>query len=345
MYDVHIYVLHCAENCAARKPMCTKLAEALKSASTFKAHVEYVMEFDPQQLIGMGPNIASMVDVNPEAVREHPDLAQSVRTLHVNQLSCALKHSVALSRIAASASRGSYGFHIVVEDDALFTDDICKQLHRVLMSVPTDYDVVFLGLPAPNDVAASMKSGALKEPHFASLASAFPMPPSCEAYLVNPHAAMRMSSVFAPIRLSANLQLAWAIRRNALKGYFAVPNVFVDGSKLGVYVSQQDPNNRLMWNDQFAKLEALVNGPLPSTPAELKAAQDFVDTLQFRTHPDILRLLGRLQVRLKNYKEAEVIFGQVYAILVGEKCVINSQSQFLADYMSLYRHLQSDCAA
>lgn len=347
MIDLHVYVLHCAENCAARKQMCGRLEELLKSGGSshgFRAHFCYVTDFDPQQLIDMGSNMATLVDFNADAIKDQPDLAPEVRTMHVNQLSCALKHAAALSRVASSAaSKG--GYHVVLEDDCLFTDGLCEQLQRALQRVPTDYDIVFLGLPTPNAIADDLKAPDAPAVVFDELAKTFPTLPSCEAYLVNPYAAMRMASAFAPIRLPANLQLTLALRRGSLKAYLAAPNLFVDGSKLGVYVSQQEPNNRLAWNEQFVKLEALVNGPLPSTPEALQAAQEFVDKLQFRTHPDILRLLGRLQVRLQNYKEAEVIFSQVFSILSGEKCVMNQQSQFLRDYMSLHKHLQADIKA
>jgi DNA-directed RNA polymerase subunit beta' len=55
---------------------------------------------------------------------------------------------------------------------------------------------------------------------------------------------------------------------------------------------------------------------------------------------DILRLLGRLQVRLGNFQEASVIFEQVFKMLSSERCVVNSQSTTLRDYMNLYRQLQ-----
>lgn len=333
MYDVHVYLLHSPSSCAARVAMCKKLHDVLASTSKFRASITEVTVHEPGDLRMQPPEaVAALVDTSPDALKDQPDLAREARSLHVTQLSCCLKHAQAIQMIAQRVNEG--GYHLVLEDDVMFSDTVADQLDALLRVLPTDYDVVFLGMPSPGGQPSIQTC--------VPLGSIFEVLPACDSYLVSPHAAAKMLTAFTPVRLLANLSLTLAIRRHTLKAYSASPNLFADGSKVGVYVSQVDPNNRLTWNEQFIKLEALCNGRPPATPTEIQEAQAFIDTLQFKTHPDVLRLLGRLQMRMGNFKEAEALFKQVHAILIGEGCVVNSNSTFLKDFMTLYRHLQPD---
>jgi GR25 family glycosyltransferase involved in LPS biosynthesis len=329
MLTLNLYILHCPENCSARKPMCERLVERLREA--FRVNVTMITEFDPAQL--SGPNKKGLEDYDRESLRDHADLQSAVQPLHSNVLSCTLKHAHALARIASAI--GQPGYHLVLEDDVLFTEGVSDALMEALRKLPTDYDMTFLGLPTPIGKEGDSHSHA-------QLSPSYPVLPTCESYVVNPYAAARMASSMSPVRLSANLQLTLAIRRASLRAYFSTPNIFLDGSKVGVYVSQLDPNNRLVWNEAYARLEKLATeGDPPRTQEQLREAQEFIDTLQFRAHPDILKLLGRLQTRLGNFREAQLIYEQVYTILVSERCVLNSRSQFLRDYMALHKHVQT----
>lgn len=346
---VFVYILHCAPLCTARVSMCEKLVAALRSLSHLDTRVEYVTDSDPQAL--SAPNaLSGITEVSADAVKEHPDLAALHRAMNVNQVSCTLKHISALRRVAANAAAAG-GFHLVLEDDCLFGEEqaLGARLKDILSHVPTDYDLVFLGLPTPN--VSEMDN---TDRHFVKVGDkamfhrlcspTMPLLPCCESYLVNPVAAARMLSIALPIRFVANLHLTYLIRRLSLSTYASMPNVFVDGSKIGVFVSQLDPNNRLLWNESFLKLEALTTEDgvkeLQREPARMQEAQAFIDKLPFRGHPDILRLLARLQLRLGNFKEALEIFEQVHTIQVTEKCILNSTSQSLRDHMNLYRYLQ-----
>lgn len=332
-YEVHVRILHSPDVCVARRAMCDKLKTILEAAPELRAHVTFVTDHEPHELSAL-KSLAGLVDVDPANARDVPDLAREVRALHINQLSCALKHAAAIAQIA-SADRG---FHVVLEDDCLFGEDVVSKLLQALRSLPTDYDLAFLGLPAPLSAQDTRPVRAV------TLSSVYPILPGCDSYVLNPAAARALLPWVRPVRMTANLQWNYLLRKQpTLKAYLLTPNVFVDGSKLGVYLSQQDSNNRLVWNEAYLKLEKLVAArDLPKSPAELQAAQELVDSLPFKTHPDMLRLLAKLQHRLGNLREAETLFRQAYDITVAEKCVLNSSSQLLRDYMVLHRDLQSD---
>lgn len=353
-YRVFFYVLHSKALCGAREAMCDKLRGLLATSDSFHATVETIDAFEPEDIVKHPGGIGSLVELKNDALQEYPDLAKEVRGMHVNQLSCALKHVATLQRIVQN-SRDRGGYHVVLEDDIVFGDEqaLRSRLHDVFWNLPSDYDIVFLGLPSPKPGSAGADNERLVRVDgrdlFQVLASPgqflMPMLPCCESYVVNPAAAARMLPLSKPIRLPANLMLTWLSRKLSLRVYSSVPNIFVDGSKLGVYLSQLDSNNRLIWNEHYLHLEELCKDKdkcrvLLQNPDKLRETQEFIDKIQFKNHPDMLRLLARVQMHLGNYKEAAAIFEQVYKVMVAENCVLNAGSQFLRDYMSLHVHLQ-----
>lgn len=357
MTHVFFYVLHSKNVCSARLQMCEKLRDIVlnkdRAPRTFEAHVEFITDNESDELVKRPGGIAGLVDMSQESLKEYPDLSNTPRSMHINQLSCAMKHLSALEKIASqAATTEEKRFYIVLEDDCLFGEEahLCERLNDIFVNLPTDFDMMFLGLPSPQTDAVDNEriivvNDKLKYHRLSKVPSMMmPILPCCDSYMLTPSAAERLLQFSRPIRLPANLQLTWSIRKASLNVYASMPNVFVDGSKIGVYVSQIDPNNRLLWNEQFLKLESLVNNvdQIVTSQENLKAAQDFIDKLQFKTHPDILRLIGKLQMRMGNAVEARVIFDQVYRVYTTENCVLNSSSQFLRDYMTVFGKLQSD---
>ena len=330
MFDLYVYILHSPGRCPARKPMCDKLADLLRVNPTFRAHVQFITDYEPDD----GTMLPS-VDYSPEPFKEHPELSGACVPLDVAQVSGCAKHRSALAVVAARANQG--GYHMILEDDVLFGDSVVEQINAMLRTVPTDYDIVFTGLPSPVPSSRDDLTTARSIP----LQQLFAVLPACDSYVVTPAAAATLAAAFSPVRLPPHLTLTWAIKKHGLRAYASSPNVFADGSKVGVYVSQVSPNNRLVWNEQFIRLEALANAPPPTDDVSMRAAQDLINSLQFKTHPDILRLIGRLQLRMGNYSEAETIFRQVHSVMTGEKCVMNAQSTFLRDYMMLHKFLQT----
>ena len=217
--------------------------------------------------------LAGLADTDPSHV-DDATFRPLVRNMHIRQLSNTLKHAAALKAVAKDSmggedddgkgkgnnkgkgKTGAHRFSLVVEDDALFGQNIASTLRGACTLAPQDAGIVFLGLPSP--VSAPTQEGVSV---FDDAVERFQVLPACDSYLVTPAAAAALSEHMHPVRFPTNVQLTYAIRRAGIRAYLAVPNVFVDGSKLGVFACSLDPNNKLVWNQSFCKLDALVRSP------------------------------------------------------------------------------------
>ena len=263
-----------------------------------------------------------------------------VAGMHLRQVSNALKHLAALRRVAAlpAIAAGSPRFSLVLEDDALFGDMMPQVVAGVARCAPEDADIVFLGLPSTRPAPAPGDDPVFDDPlelfknHVV---------PACESYLVTQAGAAKLAGRYLPIRFSANAQLTYLLRSGVAKAYMAVPNAFVDGSKVGIVTSSLNPNNQLTWNNAYARLDALVRRT-PGAYGQQQQAQfeSLWDENAFKEHPDSLVLLGEHHARSGRQTDAEDAFEKALKALDNDACIINNNSDFLRKWMALYRDLQ-----
>ena len=278
-------------------------------------------------------NVNALVDLDASHMPD-PAFKPLVANIHVRQLSNAMKHLEAL-RIASAtpdedAAEECLRFTLVMEDDALFSDNVRTVLEYATRGAPADADVVFLGLPSPRAPTAG-------EALFDDVATVFPLLPACDSYLVTKAAAKRLADAFLPVRFVTNVHLSYLLRTLGLRSYVAVPNVFVDGSKIGVFASSLDSNNRLLWNTQYCQADAMVRGEAAYHPSAFDAlwAQQ-----PFKEHPDNLALRAYHIAKTGRHAEAETAFAEALREYDRHGCLVNNTSKFLREYTLLYRDLQ-----
>lgn len=276
-----------------------------------------------------------IAELDPKKVPD-ASMMQLSTPLHVRSISNAMKHREALLAIAKGyESSSGQRFALVVEDDAVFSEEqMMDAVQRATRSAPEDADVIFLGLPSkrPPLPSSGSKEGNAEFDDVIDLVTTQVLP-ACDSYLVACSAADRIASGFLPIRFSTNVQWTFLIRSGVVrKAYIAVPNAFVDGSKLGVFASSIQTNNQLIWNQGYCRMMSLVHGPDPEGFEELWNQQ----TAMLQNHPDAQVLLGDYYARVGKAEDAKEAYGRALAAYETEGCLVNNTSEFMKRYMSIY---------
>ena len=332
----NVFLIH-SPSLTVHRDASLALIEARLPALSQKGAVERVTQDEAAELVGRVP---VLVDVDASHV-DREEFRPLVRNMHIRQVSNAMKHMSALRRAAAAADEPhQFRFSLVIEDDALFGDNVCAALRAAATHAPADADVVFLGLPStkapPKD-----EGSAIYDDVFAL----FNVLPACDSYLVTPAGAKALLSHMLPVRFPTNVQLTYALRCTSLKAYVSVPNVFVDGSKLGVYTCSLEANNKLIWNQHFCHLDALVKNDAAYADASGGAAVDaeferIWAAQPFKEHPDVLVLKATHLAKSRRFREAEATYAAALAQYDKAGAVVNNTSDFLRAYISLHRDLQ-----
>jgi len=256
-----------------------------------------------------------------------------LKNLHIFQLSNALKHYKALEEIVNTS--GEDDMNLILEDDVLYEDKVCMVLENLMTELPKDFGIAFLGMPTNVDAKKRLQ---LK---FQSVREMFRVLPYCDAYLVSKAAAKKLYENYLPIKFVNNIQLSYVMEKARLQGVISIPNIFMDGSKFGMFLSVLNPNNNLMFNNDYMRVKlALENDALKVE--EKEALEKIMRESPFRAHPDFMHLTAMYNVKQKRFKEAEAVYEEALRIFQGNNCILNHESQFLKDFISMYKEYQKD---
>ena len=239
-----------------------------------------------------------------------------LRMLSPKQVSNALKHLDALKKIASNTRSGA--FPIVLEDDPLLPDAFEGDLQAMFDSLPSGWEFVALGLPGD-------------APGFQDMARVYKALPVCNAYMVKPGLASKLANTFLPLRYTTNIHLSYSLEAFGAKPLLYSPQLFVDGSKYGVYVSTLAPTNELMFNKEYVQAKKQVaDGNFRDALFTIKASP-------LGNHPDFLHLRGLCELEVDGRDVARRTFEEALKVFDENNATTNNESKFLSDYIELFR--------
>jgi hypothetical protein len=330
-----------------RQPLIAALHHAV-APLTMTGRLEPVLGFEQDAVkaaLSAPQQTPPLVDLDATHM-DDVSMRPLVHSLHVRQISNTFKHAEALRLIAALPVPAQQGpgvpphprFGLVLEDDAVFSATMVQALTRAARDAPADADLVFLGLPSTRTIPPEEDRSEFDDP--LSLYANHVIP-ACESYLVTPAAAGRIAALLFPLRLNTTGQLTYILRKGAAaKAYVAVPNAFVDGSKIGIVTSSVDGNNQLLWNQAYCRMDAILR-QVPKDGAYTEAMQAQFEAVweneqQFKEHPDVLVLRADHLARSGRRREAEDTYERALGLYDRDACVVNNGSEFLKRYMAIF---------
>ncbi|GAX84510.1 hypothetical protein CEUSTIGMA_g11930.t1 [Chlamydomonas eustigma] len=333
MLLAHVFVITSPEGCGrskARAAIRDRTACLLERSNVVR-NVEHVSaDFEPSFV--SGSDLGALVDLEPSNTREDVGMRGQVRTMHLREVSNALKHLAALRRIAASDSSG---FSMVLEDDSVFArpdEDVGRSISAVIEATSKCTDLVFLSLFSRNGSTSFDDAGFCDAED--------PGLPACDAYLVTRSGAARLAEQYLPVRFPAALQLTYLLRcaktdHGTSYASIAVPNVFFDGSKAGLVTSSLTANNLLVWNQAYCRMRVLLS---EGDDARLRAESEaLLESIGYKEHPDVLVLIGDVQSTLGDLALARASYAAALEAYERDDCVVNTSSAFMRNYIAAYR--------
>ncbi len=322
---IAIHVVHSAI-VESRLPHVARLIEILTSSGLFDSIRDEVVAVHEPGTIS-AETIATSTDFSK--IEEGTGLEafnSAIRPLHIRNVSNLLNHVEALRRV--SKDEDGKEFHLVIEDDVVFGDKVADALVGAIEALPVDGDggLMFLGLPSAQREGEDEDNKSPAAPFF----KFYNVAPSCDSYLVTPAAARKLLEPghVLPIKFPTNFQLSYALSKSGVATRFSRPNVFIDGSKFGVFTSSIEANNTLMMSSEHMILAECVERN------DLDGARSAYSTLRFRAHPDTMGLLAEIEHRHGNYVESKALFEACYRAYKDQSCVLTSASGFMQKYIA-----------
>lgn len=325
MKALHIYIIHC-KALKEREASISNIINKLRShnyGSINIGEVFLIASNDPSDI--PVEFIQKSIDYSIINDQSLAIFNQFIKNIHINQLSNTLKHADALNKII---SKPNDDLHLVIEDDALFGEDLCKTLDNVIKGINSE-PIIFLGLPS----TATEQGGITIQP------TSFDVIPMVDSYLITYDTAKLIHDNFFPIKFTSVFQMNYIIKRLGIKTYQTNRNVFVNGSKYGMFVSSLNPNNALVFNKDYVSVLELLNKPT-NTIEDSKTVETLLKDSPISKSPDFLYLVARYNIKEKKYVEAEKLLSEAYNITLSNNGIVNHESAMLKDFIRLFKHLQ-----
>lgn len=295
------------------------------------ASVETITAYDPED-----------IDVN--TIRQFVDYAkvtethvefynQLLKNLHINQLSNTLKHFKALELIAKKSNDKE--LNLVLEDDILYEDKACMSFERMVQAMPEKFDLIMLGMPTTTDVVDKTKYT------FLDTHKIFKVLPVCDSYLVSHSTAKALVMNYVPIKFSNATQLSYVSDKLGIETLQSIPNIFIDGSKYGLFLSKLTSNNPLIFNNEFVTLRTLVSKET-FTEEDIDTFKKLVNKSAIKDNPDFVHMECHYHLKQKNYKKALERFTDAYNTYMNNGCILSNDSIFLRDFIRTHKYIQQD---
>lgn len=329
---VNIFFVH-SKYTQERQPTIQRFKELIQSYNFRNLKVNkfiVVDDYDPSDIdVNIIKNVVSYDKIERQDMQVYNTL---LRNLHINQLSNSMKHMKALQLISICPDNE---INIVLEDDILYEEKLCLSLERLISQMPMKYDYVFLGMPTTTEMKPSTEF-VFQDTH-----KIFKVLPLCDSYIVSPNAARATITHYKPIKFVNNIQLSYVIDKLGLSSVQCIPNLFVDGSKYGVFVSRVCANNPLIFNNDFMFLASLLKKSECLTKEDHDKVNALLQTSPIKNNPDFIYSECLYHTLCKNYQLAKKRYEDAYKVYLSNACIISNESQFLKDFIRVHKFLQN----
>lgn len=249
-----------------------------------------------------------------------------LKHIHINQLSSTLKHAEVYQRIAMDPKKEKDSLYLVLEDDALCSDNVCVLLDQVVQA-HTKQPIVFLGIPSNNDGDVQIKQiqGQLV--------------PVIDSYMLTLEGANMLRDHFLPVKFTSVLHFNYVLAKCNIPINITSQNLFVNGSKYGMFVSSLNPNNQLVFNKDYMMLFEKLNKPVLGKDDE-RLIKSLISESPISQSPDFRFLVAKYQSKIGQHQEAKKTFEEAFKSYIEKKGIINNESNMLKDYIRLFKNLQ-----
>lgn len=324
---LYVYIIH-SKALSNRDIAIKNLSTKLKTSKYTNISVEeiYVIASNDPSDIEL-TTIQQIIDYSVLNESHLQVFNQFIKNLHINQLSNTLKHVDALHKITEQPNDD---LHLVLEDDMLFGDDVCKNLDDIISKYKKE-PIVFLGLPTKSDST---------DIDIQPTSNNFQLVPLVDSYIINYETAKLFKENFFPIKYSTMFQYNYIMKKLNIDSYQSNKNIFINGSKYGMFVSSLNPNNALVFNKDYVTVMEILNKDILSDD-DKKIVEKLRTDSPINSSPDFLYLIAKYLTKESRFTEAEQVYKQSYDLLVVNNGIINHESALLKDYIRLFKNLQT----
>lgn len=328
---LNIYFIH-SKSLKERKSVIDNFTSLIKKYRFKNIHVDSVEIITNYEPVDIDVNtIRQFVDYSKIGESHVEFYNQLLRNLHINQLSNTLKHFKALELIAKKSNDKE--LNLVLEDDILYEDKVCMSFEKMTKAIPEKFDIIMLGMPTTIDVV-DKSNYTFQDTH-----KIFKVLPVCDSYLVSHSTAKALVMNYVPVKFNNATQLSYICDKLGIETIQSVPNIFIDGSKYGIFLSKLSTNNPLIFNNDFVTIRAIASRETV-TKDDIEVFNKLIKKSPIKDNPDFVHMECLYYINQKDYKRAIERFTDAYNTYISNGCILSNDSIFLRDFIRTFKYVQ-----
>ena len=336
MPTIYIYVIH-AKHLTIRSNRFQNILRVIDDVAkrnNFNVKTQFVMQHEPNEIIKNLDSFNKKISYDPVNV---PDFDNQRYNLTVPILSNIEKHKEAWKQIQNITDNNNDDLYLIIEDDALLFPEFIQNLNNLFTLNHDEWDMLSLGL-----LTTDRNLLSADDRPFLNFRKVGKILPSKEAYCLKKWAAKALLKQFDSYKYTMRIHLSYLLYNNtAIKVFYMKKQLFIDGSKLGIFPSSIHPTNPLIFNKEFVQLHTFIKLSPAEITTNLSKIRTIYTAIENIRSPDAMHLYGLLLYKMGNLTDAEKIFINSLDELKKQQGYINNQSEVVNNLIQIYKEKQS----
>jgi len=253
------------------------------------------------------------------------------KKLNINQISNIEKHRKAYELIK---NNNNDELHLIIEDDILLSTDYNKNISLLFKVIGKfeKWDIIFTCVSNNNDELIRLIDS---RENFKILISK-------SSYLITSETASKLYDYFNVLNFQLKIGLSKFIYDNKdIKSFVLNKHTFLEGSKIGLYLSSTNTNNFLYQNSDFVILSNYVNRT-SITSEDIITIENIYKNNQLNNNADFQHSLGLIYYKYGDYKTAKKYLIESVTNIKKNEGLIGNFSEILNNCINMHQYDQPD---
>lgn len=227
--------------------------------------------------------------------------------------------------------------HYIIEDDILISNDYINNIVLLFEKIKDfkDWDILFTSIS--NNIDGDDLSMLNSSDYFKIIISK-------SSYFIKNSIASKLNNFLEPIQYSLKIALSKFIidNKNTIKSKILNKHTFLEGSKIGIFLSSISPNNFLYQNNDFVKIAKILNSNNINNDIVNEAEKIYRSNQLNLNNADFQHSMGILYYKIADYDNAKkYLIDSVYNIKKNEG-FLNMNSEILNNCINMHQYNQPD---
>lgn len=342
MKNLYIFVIH-NTLLKKREPYINKTLSIINDIATkynYKTNVKIITQPSKEYIEENIKDYNERVDYKKENIPESKEFDDTITSLNVYQISNIEKHRIVYNLIYKLYNNNNNDnddnedLYLILEDDAIIGEEYIENLEELFKKFNKliDWDILFTCITQNED--ENIKLVDIRKIYKLLLCKS--------SYFIKPKIANRLEEYLKIFKYSLKNSISKYIYDNKdIKAMTLNKHIFMEGSKMGLFLTSVNNNNFLFQNNDYIKLAKISNYNKEDLTNELQEEADrLFKKLDVFKSADIYYIYGIYNYKLEYYRTSKKYLLLAVENMKDNEGLLTNSSEILNNCINMHQYDQ-----